>query len=923
MIKASLALACLSVPAYSQTATTTTLTASENPTMIGRTITLTAVVTPAATGAVMFLDGFNILGTAALNGSSTAVLRLRFPAPRTYKVRAVYAGNVTFARSKSAPVGLLARSKVLAGFLPPIALPSSGRLADVNRDGVPDIVTYDSAIRLGNGDGTFQSPMASMVGFPVVVTDFNNDGNPDVFNRDRGLALGHGDGSFQPPFDADVFEEPNLVSDQLRSDAIDLNRDGKADLVLDGFPLPVEMNIRKYVLGDASGHFGPVRPVIPYSAGFADFNGNDTADGGLARSAFFDLNASDTAPILTTDIIANSAGTLIGDFNGDGLDDVVSTVEVSREPVYKIFVQLNSGAKSFLPPTIVNPTSGWQPNQLLDWDGDSFLDIVVTASVGRAHGVLAYLPGRGDGSFGSMKFIGTLARGGFVLEDITGDSVVDLVVYDVPGLPITVYPGSDTVTSSRGVQAPVSISPSSGSGVRGVFSVKYAAAVRDGVPFPGIARQYVLFNREIASQGGCFIEISPAVNQFRLWSDTGNTWLGPIAGGSAHILVSDQCVLSAGGSRTGQPTISGAVAEYESVVDVQFLGSFSSTKYLYLLSTGEDGSNSGWTEILGHWSYVPYTRPPSGPYPRPSPSVVFLAPVTGSGSSATFTGVFSHPAGTAGHYLGYMLFLPTPNVVNFVAKGSCLVEYNRISNGMRLADDAGTGWLGGASGIPIGAPGSLSNSACSVDVSRVSATLSAETMTVMVPIRFSSGVSRNIATFLQALDVDGQWTGMTQFGNWANPSGPTMQSGPSIVGTTVSTAVVAYNTARVVEITAASGSSRPVKEIHVRIGAAITQVPVCHIVFSPPGGSVALIDDIGTALVDGQFFAIGPKHTLDSGRCWFDAEHVRSSTTAPTTKVTVPLFFWNFPGTKNIYVNVFDDVGRLTHWQHSGVIIDP
>ena len=150
-----------------------------------------------------------------------------------------------------------------------------------------------------------------------------------------------------------------------------------------------------------------------------------------------------------------------------------------------------------------------------------------------------------------------------------------------------------------------------------------------------------------------------------------------------------------------------------------------------------------------------------------------------------------------------------------------------------------------------------------------------------------------------------------------------MQPGPSIVSTNVTIGVVAYNTSRILEITATSGSSRPVKEIHVRIGAAITQVPVCHIVFSPPGGSVALINDFGTALVDGQFFAIGPKRLLNSGRCWFDTEHVRSSTTPPTTKVTVPLIFWDFPGTKNIYVNVFDDAGRLTHWQHSGVIVDP
>src|SRR5215204_5388808 len=62
----------------------------------------------------------------------------------------------------------------------------------------------------------------------------------------------------------------------------------------------------------------------------------------------------------------------------------------------------------------------------------------------------------------------------------------------------------------------------------------------------------------------------------------------------------------------------------------------------------------------------------------------------------------AYTGGATQHYLGYILFLPTPNVVNYRATGSCLVEYNRISHGMRLIDNAGTGWLGGISGITLG-----------------------------------------------------------------------------------------------------------------------------------------------------------------------------------------------------------------------------
>ena len=74
-----------------------------------------------------------------------------------------------------------------------------------------------------------------------------------------------------------------------------------------------------------------------------------------------------------------------------------------------------------------------------------------------------------------------------------------------------------------------------------------------------------------------------------------------------------------------------------------------------------------------------------------------------TGASGTFTATFRHPGGVSKHYLGYILFLPTPNVVSFRAQGSCLIEYNRISNGMRLIDNAGTGWLGPIEGVPVSA----------------------------------------------------------------------------------------------------------------------------------------------------------------------------------------------------------------------------
>ena len=65
-------------------------------------------------------------------------------------------------------------------------------IADVNLDGIPDIVTNDeffgrASILIGNGDGTFQSPQtigmpSSAWGAPVIA-DVNGDGRPDLITQ--------------------------------------------------------------------------------------------------------------------------------------------------------------------------------------------------------------------------------------------------------------------------------------------------------------------------------------------------------------------------------------------------------------------------------------------------------------------------------------------------------------------------------------------------------------------------------------------------------------------------------------------------------------------------------------------------------------------------------------------------------------------
>lgn len=314
------------------------------------------------------------------------------------------------------------------------------------------------------------------------------------------------------------------------------------------------------------------------------------------------------------------------------------------------------------------------------------------------------------------------------------------------------------------------------------------------------------------------------------------------------------------------------------------------------------------------------TPPPTPPPPTGVPELIGLAPLSGSATSGTFTGTYDHPNGAAGHYLGYMLFLPTPNVVNYVATGSCLVEYNRISNGMRLVNDAGTNWLGGIEGVPVGPGGTtLSNNVCTLDTRLSSAQINGTRMIVNARITFKAALTGVLGTFLQEADVNDNWTGMTQFGNWvayaiSSPkSGPYIASGSPQSGAGSSTAFSVT--------TGHTGGIGQLSMVHVMITPKIVGGNPCHIVFFPSDNSVALISSDGTALVPGFITPGTQTGSLTNGRCTVSGSGMQRTNAGNNVTIRLPISFTTetFGGTKNVYANTFDKSGFLTHWQQLGV----
>ncbi len=206
--------------------------------------------------------------------------------------------------------------------------PSPPAIGDFNRDGILDLAlmninTKELDVFTGKGDGTFQStPIVSPVGINntanVLVGDFNQDGILDLAEETYGtILLGNGDGTFTPE------ANPGTINDGGDMVIGDFNGDGIADLADITFPGAVVQ------LGNGDGTFSPTVSVTAASDLLAltlaagDFNGDGMSD--LALGVYGLSPTSDTGfpgpPELTVEL-AQLAGSATATATVNGISPV-------------------------------------------------------------------------------------------------------------------------------------------------------------------------------------------------------------------------------------------------------------------------------------------------------------------------------------------------------------------------------------------------------------------------------------------------------------------------------------------------------------------------------------------------------------------------------------------------------------------------
>src|SRR5688572_13206558 len=287
-----------------------------------------------------------------------------------------------------------------------------------------------------------------------------------------------------------------------------------------------------------------------------------------------------------------------------------------------------------------------------------------------------------------------------------------------------------------------------------------------------------------------------------------------------------------------------------------------------------------------------------------APAAVSVTPLSGSGSSRTFSFIFSDPNGFAD--------LSSVRVIvhsQIQGASSCYLYYTRHANKLYLHNDPATALLGP---LTPGISGTVQNSQCSVNAASSSVSSSSTNLTLNLAMSFTGGYSGTKSVFGFATDQAGLDSGWQTLGSWTVSS---VNAAPSAVSTTPPSG---------------SGSSQmfsflfsdpdgfaDLSSVRVIVHSQVQGAASCYLYYTRGDNKLYLHSDAATALLGP--LTPGVAGTIQNSQC--SVNGATSSVSSSGTNLTLNLamsFTVSYSGAKSVFGYATDQAGLNGAWAPIG-----